>query len=56
MQSPPLTCHRPKQGMAKPDVNGQGSITIPQAAQGCVAVRGYIESSYMGVEGWGDGS
>lgn len=38
VQSPPLTCHKPKQGMAKPGVSGQGSAAIPQAAQGHVAV------------------
>lgn len=54
VQSPPLTCHKPKQGMAKPGVSGQGSATIPQAAQGHVAVRRHIESSHMG--GGGDGA
>lgn len=34
------------QVMTKPEVNGQGSIAVPQEALGHMAVRGHVESSH----------
>ena len=47
-----ISTHIPwtKASHAKPDVNGQGSISIPQVELGHVAVQGHIESSQHGGE------